>query len=72
MFKKHKQKRNFRLRMQDTMSVFCILYYIIHYVYTLCIFHINDDSRYLPLHTHNVKCYEMIYVNILVFLSKLY
>ena len=32
MFKKHIQKRNFRLRMQDTMSVFCLLSYIIYYV----------------------------------------
>ena len=66
MFKKHEQKRNFRLRMQDTMLVFCITLYIIHYVYTLCIFHINDDFRYLLLLPHNVKRYEMIYVNILI------
>ena len=57
MFKKHKQKRNFRLRMQDTMSVLCILYFVFNYVYTLCIFNINDDSRYLLTRTQRKMLY---------------
>ena len=49
--------------------VVCITLYTIHYTlyiihYTLCIF--NDDSRCKHSHTPNVKCYEVIYVNILV------
>ena len=49
MFKKHEQKRNFRLRMQDTMLVyvFCLLSFT---------FNKSDDHRYLR-HTHTLKSF---------------
>ena len=65
MFKKHEQKRNFRLRMQDTMSVLCILYFVFNYVYTLCIFNINDDSRYLLIRTQR----KMLYYDLCQYLN---
>ena len=65
MFKKHEQKQNFRLRMQDTMSVLCILYFVFNYVYTLCIFNINDDSRYLLIRTQR----KMLYYDLCQYLN---
>ena len=67
MFKKHKQKRNFRLRMQDTMLVLCILYFVFNYVYTLCIFNIIDDSRYLLIRTQR----KMLYYDLCQYFIKL-
>ena len=65
MFKKNEQKRNFRLRMQDTMSVLCILYFVFNYVYTLCIFNINDDFRYLLIRTQR----KMLYYDLCQYLN---
>ena len=47
------------------MSVLCILYFVFNYVYTLCIFNINDDFRYLLIRTQR----KMLYYDLCQYLN---